>query len=634
MKWLRRPIVAAPLLGLAVWLLLASLRLAGGLQGLELRAYDRLLPQRDGAPIESRVVLIGETEPDIQRYGHPLPDAVLADALEKLLALDARVVGMDKYRSTPIAPGSERLDRLLRDHRNVVWIFFAGNRAEERVAAPQGLEEREQAGFNDLVDDPDGIVRRGLLFLDEGGRTHYSFPLRLALGYLAAEHTQIAGDEQGYLRLGGFSLVPLGPQSGGYADIDAGGYQFLLDYPGLARPLPAFTLSELLDGKVPAAAVRGKVALVGAKALSLADHCLLPMVGRRYCAEQHGYVVEQLLQTALNGRSPMRDWPESAEYAWLLLWCLGGGLASLLRGGAWRFALVAGGGVGLLLAGAALAMAAGWWIPLVPPALGWVGALAVGTAWLSSLERADRQKIRQLFERHVSAQVVAALWETREELFTEGGIKPDQLTATVLFTDLAGFTSVAEGMAPLTLMQWLNEYMDAMSAILIAEGGMINKYIGDAVMAVFGAPIKQSEDAGISADALRAAEAAVLMGERLRELNREWARRGLPSIGMRVGIYTGPLVAGTLGGRQRMEYTVIGDTVNTASRLESFDKSIGAADERFPCRILVGEATWQRIQGAYAAREVGLCHLKGKQQAIKVYQVLGRANTQKQREST
>jgi adenylate cyclase len=255
--------------------------------------------------------------------------------------------------------------------------------------------------------------------------------------------------------------------------------------------------------------------------------------------------------------------------------------------------------------------------------LAWLSSLIFGVFWFSSLDRYERRQLLQLFQRHVSPQVAATLWDKRDEFFIAGGVKPDQLTATVLFTDLADFTTVAETMSPLSLMSWLNEYMNEMSSIIIAENGMINKYIGDAIMAVFGVPVKKTDQAGIMADALNAVESAVRMREKLQTLNSNWQEQGLPAINMRVGIYTGLLVAGTIGGQQRMEYTVIGDTVNTASRLESFDKTLVSGNEQY-CRILVGETTWQLIRDHYVTERIGEYQLKGKHNTLTIYNVIGR----------
>ncbi|CAK0759103.1 adenylate cyclase [Gammaproteobacteria bacterium] len=624
MKWHNKPQVITGLFGLAVWLFLALLRILGGIQPWELHAHDWLLFLHAEEQHKSPIVLIGETESDIHRYGHPLPDGVLAAALEKLLVLGVRVVGMDKYRDVPIAPGSDRLNEILRQHRNLIWIFFVGNQAQEYVAPPQILKGTEQAGFNDIVDDPDGVSRRGLLFLDERGVTYYSFTLLLTLTYLAAENIRAEGDGQGFLHLGKSTFIPLHTNSGGYTNIDAGGYQFILNYPSLGKSFPTFTLSDLLDDRVTATSVRDKLVIFGAMAPSLGDYRLLPGKERHYGVEQHAYVVDQLLQTVLSDHPQNRDWPESIEYAWLLLWCLAGAFMSLRRGGLLWLTAMSSGGLVVLFLCAWLLFQQGWWIPLIPPALGWLVALMIGVVWFSSQERVERRQLLKLFERHVSPQVVTALWETRDEFFANGSVRPDQLIASVLFSDLAGFTTVAEGMEPFMLMNWLNDYMSEMSAILIEEGGMINKYIGDSIMAVFGVPVKRRTEEGIVADALSAVESALRMGERMHELNRRWQHNGLPIIGMRIGIYTGPLVAGTLGGWQRMEYTVIGDTVNIASRLESFDKTFSPVDEQSPCRILVGETTWQYIRSRYFTKEVGICQLKGKHNLLKIYQVSGR----------
>lgn len=228
----------------------------------------------------------------------------------------------------------------------------------------------------------------------------------------------------------------------------------------------------------------------------------------------------------------------------------------------------------------------------------------------------------QLFASHVSPEIATRLWDAREQFFSEGGVRPDTLTATVLFTDITSFTSVAEKMEPLVLMKWLNEYMGEMSSLVTVHNGMVNKYIGDAIMAIFGVPVKRETETEIAHDAQNAVRCAINFSSRLCELNEEWQKQGLPTITMRVGIYTGSLVAGSFGGVVRMEYTVIGDTVNTASRLESFDKTISPPDEKNPCRILIGESTHNYVSALYETQVVGEFQLKGKDEYSKIYQVI------------
>jgi adenylate cyclase len=177
-------------------------------------------------------------------------------------------------------------------------------------------------------------------------------------------------------------------------------------------------------------------------------------------------------------------------------------------------------------------------------------------------------------------------------------------------------------MEPLVLMNWLNQYMEEMSRIVMAHGGMINKYIGDAIMAVFGVPVKSETEDDVANDAQKAVQCALQFNLRLRELNQEWQMQGLPTITMRTGIHTGSLVAGSLGGSMRMEYTVIGDTVNIASRLESFDKTVATPNNAYPNRILIGEMTYNHVRHICKTQMVGKCQLKGKSEDLNIYQVL------------
>jgi adenylate cyclase len=228
----------------------------------------------------------------------------------------------------------------------------------------------------------------------------------------------------------------------------------------------------------------------------------------------------------------------------------------------------------------------------------------------------------QLFSNYVSAEVADAIWQARAQWLEGGRLRSQRLIATVLFTDIEGFTTIAETLPPADLLGWLNTYLDAMTQVVTAHGGVVNKYIGDAVMALFGVPVPRSSETYIAQDAIQAVRCALAMGAELERLNVQWQVQGLPAIAMRVGIYTGPLVAGSLGSSRRLEYTVIGDTVNIASRLEGFGKE-GADQERSACRILIGETTRCYIGEQFRLKPVGLAKLKGKKEEIVVYRVLG-----------
>jgi adenylate cyclase len=176
-------------------------------------------------------------------------------------------------------------------------------------------------------------------------------------------------------------------------------------------------------------------------------------------------------------------------------------------------------------------------------------------------------------------------------------------------------------------MYTLNVYMESIAQLVIDHGGVIDKYIGDSIMAIFGAPLPRTTDAEISQDAVNAVNCALAMERILIELNSRRQEQHLPTMWMRIGIFTGPLVAGSLGSAQRFEYTVIGDTINTASRLESFDKDLSALDcLSSPCRIIIGDTTLRRLADQFKTHNFGEVSLRGKDQKITVYAVIGIAD--------
>jgi adenylate cyclase len=549
-----------------------------------------------------------------------------------LAASNPRVIGVDKYRDIPVPPGSAHLDQVLQKNRNIIWIFLFGSQDKNAIDPPAILKNSQQIGFNDVIDDTDGIVRRGLLFLDDGQKYATSFPLMLALRYLESEGITLTSDEHqpDFLRLGKTTIPPLEKNDGSYINIDASGYQFLLSYPGMPTRFKTFSLTDLLEDRIPTEALHDKIILFGGMAKSLSDIAYTPFtrgqtgIQRLYFIEQHGYVTSQLVNFALDGEMAISTISERQETLWIWLWCVSGGLAGLWLRAFWRFTLANLLGLSLLSAICYVGSVYLWWIPLAPPAIGWFLATSMSTAFLSNREKQERQLLMQLFSRHVSSEVAEKIWLERDQFMHGGSLQPQRLTATVLFTDIKGFTSISESMDPKELMQWLNTYMQTMGDVVIRHQGNINKYIGDAIMAIFGVPVARKTDKEIKSDAKNAIDSALEMAVQLDEMNNLWQQRGLPTIGMRVGIYTGPLVAGSLGSKDRLEYTVIGDTVNTASRLESYDKGTDPTDDAHHCRILIGDNTLKYVEDLYETLEVGSVKLKGKEDDVVIYRVIKR----------
>lgn len=591
----------------------------GLLQNLELKVFDQFLLHRPIIKQDAPIVIIGETEADIRRFGHPLSDQVVADAIQKLENADAKVIGIDKYRDVPVAPGSDALKVAFEKYQNLVWIFFINPNPTDFIPAPAALNANpERTGFNNSLEDSDGILRRGLLFLDDKDTSYYSFPLLISLHYLASENIAAKSDDAGNFSLNSISLKPLTATFGAYNHIDAGSYQIPLTFPALSNAFPIFTLSELFDDKIPAETLQEKIVLLGGMAPSLGDYKFLPNEIRKFGIEYHGYVISELLNIAHHKQKPLQDWTQWQEMLWLFGWCLLGALTGSRKKQLLLCIFIE---ASVLLLSSYSLFRFGWWLPFVAPALAWSLALGMSVLLFFTKEKTERQELMTLFSSHVSPDVARRLWESREQFFQGGHIQPDYVVATVLFTDLTNFTTISEKLEPLVLMEWLSEYMEEMSAIVMQHNGIVNKYIGDAIMAVFGVPVKRETDAEMAQDALNAVQCAKAFNQKLCELNEKWQMLGLPTVTMRTGIHTGSLVAGTFGGVSRTEYTVIGDIVNVASRLESFDKNIAVPTAENPNRILIGKSTFQYVQNVVQVAKIAEVALKGKTELLTIYHV-------------
>jgi adenylate cyclase len=638
LRRLRSPLAASLGASTLIFLCVIGLRSAGSLESLELTAYDWYMRLRPGTAVsDSRIVLITVTERDIRHQGRwPMADRTLAQVLETLTLYQPRAIGVDIYRDITVPPGREELDAILTRNRHIIAVMKLGEGTADGIPAPPVLAHTAQVGFSDILVDRGGIVRRGLLFLDDGETVAYAFALRLALLYLQAEGIEPQPDASNpqHIRLGRTVIRPLARNDGGYVGADVSGYQFLLDFKGARGAFPSFSLTTLLAGELDPQAIKDKIVLLGVTAESVKDFFYIPysrgLQADHHISgiELHAHIVSQLLRFALDGDSPVATVSDWHEGVWILLWSVMGGLIGVWVRSPWRFSLLAIGGLLLLGLADYLAFVRGWWIPLVPPALAWLSSAALVTAYMSNQEKQQRALLMQLFAKYVpNKEVAEIIWQQRDHLLDGGRPRSQSLTATVLFSDLIGFTAVAEKRDPQAVMDWLNAYMEAMAQQVIDHGGVIDKYIGDSVMAIFGVPLPRTTEAEIRQDALNAVNCALAMERTLIQLNGRWREQQLPTIGMRIGIFTGPLVAGCLGSAQRLEYTVIGDTVNTAARLESFDKELFAPDgSSSPCRIIVGEATLGRVGDQFETQRIGEASLKGKDQCITVYCVSGRVD--------
>jgi adenylate cyclase len=643
------PRAGALLICAAVWALIVGLRATGSFQFFEEKAYDALLLWgRPASALDSNVIFVGMTEADIKALGFPMPDATMAALLEKVLAGNPRAIAVDIFRDRPLPPegeGRAALVARIKDPRVVSVIKF--DKGGTFIGAPPEVELK-QLGYADFPTDDDGRVRRVMLFFTDeaSGKPYWALSVQLARRYLAAVDKNIKfrlerDKGPGWFGLGKWTFRELRPGEGAYANADTRHNQILIDYRHASRyvPVPA---SAVLDGSVDPASFAGKGVIIGMAAPdSVKDFVDTPLAGNQFGAEVHAIIADQLIRAALSGRGPVVAWSDRAETGFIAGWVLLGGAFGILARKPVRAWLLLAASVVVLVISARYALGRDIWLPAVPAAIGCVASAVLVAEYLAHRDRGERAVLHDLFNRIVDKDVADTLWQRRDELMEEGHLAAREVLATVLFTDLEGFTTITEAMDKSVLMAFLNDYMAVMSG---AVGGrpdaFVNKYIGDAIMAVFGPPLERSADQARD-DARNAVECALEMRARLAEHRERWEqqcadgiRRKLGGDGrsppvqlrMRIGIQSGPVTAGSLGSRERLEYTVIGDTVNTAARLESYDKDVMAPDiAAAGCRILIGQQTLDLIgSGEYLTRQVGSIKLKGKEQMVTLHGVVGR----------
>lgn len=627
--------IAIALTGFGVGFAVLGFHAFGWLEPAELLFYDRFSrltaqPVRsDGAP----VVLLEITEQDLSQLQEwPISDRTLSKALSKVLEANPRVVGFDLYRNFAHPPGSDRFERLMRDDPRLVGVFkFVGGDGQA-IPGPPALESNGRVGFSDLLPDPDGAIRRGFLYLDDGadGPIESSFALVLALTALRHDGIIPAPDpiEPSHLRLGNTTLAPFHRNDGGYRNADDGGYQILLDYHTGIGNLPTYTLGDLLEGRVAPEALADRVVILGSNAEStLGDIFITPLGEHVPGMEIHGHAVDQLIRFAHGNSAPRTTVSESIEAAVVLLVALGGGILGLGIPGrasrsltAWFVSVTAG--LLALWAIGALVFASGGWVPVAAPSLAWLGTVGGVTAWASRRERAAREQLQELFAARTSPEVLDHIWENRKTLVREGRLRPQRLVASVLFVDMRGYTVQAGKMDPEDLVTWSTAFLDGVATCIRDHGGYVDDYFGDGIKAAFGVPVPRTTEAEFDEDARQAIACGLAITKKLHELNAHYRNEGLPECAARVGIATGTVVASDIGVADKLKYTVVGDVVVTAQRLEA-TREIEHDFDRQPCRVLISSATYERAGQGFACEATGAIALPGLETPVEAWRAFG-----------
>jgi adenylate cyclase len=534
-----------------------------------------------------------------------LADSIAAAGNVILLAdasYDAETAEIDR-----IAAGPYALDVAgIIDRKGVLPPFPA------LAAAASGL------GHNLVVLDPDGPIRHVLPFVRSHGRVLPSLGVAAALraGGIAPSEIALDGTR---LRFKDRAL-PLAWRHVKSADGTIDYLWGLIDFRGPAlgadlktRIYPSYSFFDLLQSQeqvdakmtptVDPAAFRDKIVFVGATAAGLHDVFETPFAhGIMSGINLHAAVADDLLSARfLNPPAP------AARVAAVFVSAvLVGAIASVVP--AWWAAAAAMVWAGLAGWFATHLFANGRWVNLSQPVLAASLALFGGVAYQYVFEGREKRKMKKLFGQYVSKDVFEQL-VANPALARLGGQRREM---TVLFSDIRGFTTVSERGEPEEIVAILNEYFTRMVDIVFRHKGTLDKFVGDMVMALFGAPLDDPDHAD------HAVEAALDMIAELAVLNARWKAAGRPELDIGIGINTGPMIAGNIGSEAIMSYTVIGDAVNLGSRLESLNKQYGT-------RIIISEATRARLTGSYVFKPLGDVVVKGKTQPVEIFELVQKA---------
>lgn len=467
--------------------------------------------------------------------------------------------------------------------------------------APPENDEKTSIGFFNISSDADGVLRRSLLVLPFGRSNNpddidlYGSlevqTLRLYLGLKTDQITVNYGPA-------GVASLQLGDKLTIRPDYLG---RTVINYRGPRGTYPYYSIADVVQHKFAPSTFKNKIVLVGASATGIGDLRTPPYGGIDYPGmEVHANVIDNMLNNGFLVRGPYQI---LLDLVLILILGLPLGFALALLSPRWIWF-----GLGLLIPFTGLvyfAFLRGWWLNFTLPA----GTLTVNVLMVSLyralVEEKEKRRIRNFFAHYVNAEVVRRLLENPQL------VEPRKTEITVMFSDIRGFTTISEKLDAQELALFLNGYLSDMTQLVFDTNGTLDKYIGDAVMAFWGAPIEDP------AHAIQACTAAIQMMKRVRELQKKWSAEGKPALDIGIGLNSGAASVGNMGSELQYGYTALGDTVNLSSRLEGLNKEYGT-------HIIVNESTYASAENAgFLFRELDLIRVKGKLQPVTIYELYG-----------
>ena len=628
-------LLAGAVIILAAVLLVLGLSLSGILTPYRLKTLDLMFRQAPLPKASPQVVVVTVDQPDLDYFKKqgvtwPWPRQLYAPLIDFCRRSRAKAVIFDVLYTEASSYGGEddqRFAKAAAAAGNVTFPFFLSR--EDKPSSPDTAQVLDKAalaisgslppgptkyrsllapipplvaaartlGNVEVRPDSDGIYRRLPLLVPFKGRwlPSLAFAAFSAIKHLPAWRFQDGDLRQGRLR------IPLDAQG-----------RFLLKFRGTGHSHRRYSATNLIlseyrlqQGQPPLvapAALKGKWVLVGLTAPGLMDLKASPVSPVFPGVEFHATLLDNLLQGDFLRRVPSWLW-----WSWTVMLTAMMVLTVLLVSSGLLANLGALAGFNALLLGLCfLAFTSSWYADPVVPGLALNVGFALAAVYSYTTEGRQKQVIRGMFAQYMSETVITHLLEHPEKLKLGG----ERRRVTLFFSDLAGFTTLSEHLDPETVVGLLNDYLSRMTEIILEEAGTVDKFEGDAIMAFWGAPLDQEDQE------ILACRAALRQAAALQELNEQFAARGLPTLGLRMGLHTGEAIVGNLGSQKRFDYTVIGDTVNLASRLEGLNKFYGTT-------IMASEVTARACEETVAFRELDWVAVKGRKTPVTVYEVLG-----------
>ncbi len=440
-----------------------------------------------------------------------------------------------------------------------------------------------------MVPDSDGTLRWEAMAIDYRDDYYAPIGLQAALVYKGLERQDLSLDYSGAVRLGN-TVIPV--------DRNA---RMLINYRGPSGMFSVYPISDILDRTIPAEAFRDKIVLIGATAVGIYDLRVTPFSPNMAGIEKHANVVDNILR----GDFIIHTEALVVVLVFAFAVLLGIALPRLGAGaGAALFLLLFSGYLGGVYY---LFAAKGIWFNMVYPASAIFFGYTTQTAHRFFTEERRARDIRRMFSSYVAKRIVDELIRDPSKAKLGG----ERKELTVLFSDIRGFTSFSEKYEPEVIVSLLNEYLGAMTDIVFDHEGTHDKFVGDAIVAYWGAPVGQPDHAEL------ACKCALAMISRLKELQRKWAAEGRHVIDIGIGINTGDMVVGNMGAPgKKMDYTVIGDNVNLGARLEGLTR-------QYNNHIIISEFTYEKVRNVVTVNELGSVTVKGKQKPVVIYDLVG-----------